>query len=38
MKFKGEEQSRMIGGFWLVAENKGEMMGMPYHRNHDAGL
>jgi hypothetical protein len=30
MKFKGEESSRMIGGFWLLAENKGDMFGTPF--------
>ena len=30
IKFEGEEKSRMIGKFWLMAENKGEMMGMPF--------
>jgi hypothetical protein len=29
MMFKGEEHSRMLGGFWLVGENKFEMLGMP---------
>jgi hypothetical protein len=28
-KGKGSERSRMLGGFWLVAEGKGEMEGMP---------
>jgi hypothetical protein len=27
---KGEEHSRMIGGFWLLAESKGEMLGTPF--------
>ena len=27
---KGTETSRMIGGFWLVSESKGEFMGMPF--------
>jgi hypothetical protein len=30
LKFTGEERSRMIGGFWLVAENKGDMFGTPF--------
>lgn len=30
IKVKGEEHSRMIGGFWYVAENKGDMLGTPY--------
>jgi hypothetical protein len=30
MRFKGEEKSRMIGGFWLVAENKGDMLGTQF--------
>jgi len=30
MKFKGTESSRMIGPFWVVAEGKGDMMGMPF--------
>jgi hypothetical protein len=30
MKFKGTESSRMIGAFWVVAEGKGDMMGMPF--------
>jgi hypothetical protein len=30
MKFKGEERSRMIGGFWFLAENKGKMMDVPF--------
>jgi hypothetical protein len=30
IQFKGEEKSRMIGGFWLLAENNGEMMGLPF--------
>lgn len=28
MKGKGSEAARMLGGFWLVGEGKGEMMGM----------
>lgn len=28
-KGKGAESSRMLGGFWLVADGKGEMDGMP---------
>jgi hypothetical protein len=27
---KGTETNRMLGGFWIVSENKGEMMGMPF--------
>jgi Protein of unknown function (DUF1579) len=30
IKVKGEENSRMIGDFWYLAEAKGDMMGMPY--------
>src|ERR1700741_3007441 len=30
MTAKGGSTARMIGGFWLVEENKGEIMGMPY--------
>ena len=30
MHAKGEERSRMVGGFWLVAENTGKMAEMPY--------
>ena len=30
MKAKGSETSRMIGGFWVIAEGKGDMMGMPF--------
>jgi hypothetical protein len=30
MKTEGEETSRMIGGFWLVAENKGNFMDTPF--------
>jgi hypothetical protein len=30
MTTKGEEKSRMIGGFWFVAENTSEMFGTPY--------
>jgi hypothetical protein len=30
MKMKGEESSRMVGGFWYIAENTGEMFGTPY--------
>jgi hypothetical protein len=30
VKIKGEEHSRMLGGFWLMGENKSEMFGMPY--------
>lgn len=27
---KGTETVRSVGGFWIVAENQGDMMGMPY--------
>src|SRR5262245_7473117 len=27
--FQGTETARMMGGFWLLAEGKGEMMGQP---------
>jgi hypothetical protein len=27
---KGSETARSIGGFWIVAENKGDMMGTPF--------
>ena len=30
VKSKGTEHSRMIGGFWAVFENHGEMMGAPF--------
>jgi Protein of unknown function (DUF1579) len=30
MKSKGTESARMMGGFWLIAEGKGEAMGMPF--------
>jgi hypothetical protein len=30
MKHKGTESSRMIGGFWFFAENKGDVMGSPF--------
>jgi hypothetical protein len=30
MKGKGTESARMVGGFWIVAESKSEMMGMPF--------
>ena len=30
MKVKGLESARMIGGFWVVGETKGEMMGAPF--------
>jgi hypothetical protein len=29
MKFKGEEHSHMVGGFWLVGHNEFEMLGTP---------
>jgi hypothetical protein len=30
IKVEGEESSRMIGGFWYLAEAKGDIMGTPY--------
>jgi hypothetical protein len=30
IKSKGKESARMIGGFWLVAENTGDFMGTPF--------
>lgn len=30
VKFKGTESIRSLGGFWIVADGKGEVMGMPY--------
>jgi len=30
VKSKGTESARMLGGFWLVAENKGVMMDKPF--------
>ncbi|HZN62103.1 MAG TPA: DUF1579 domain-containing protein [Planctomycetota bacterium] len=27
---KGVESNRVIGGFWLISESKGDMMGMPF--------
>ena len=30
MKVQGEERSRMVGGFWLVAENTGKLAEMPF--------
>lgn len=30
MKMKGTESARMLGGFWIVGENKGEFMGAPF--------
>lgn len=29
MKCTGSEKARMLGGFWLVSEGRGEMPGMP---------
>ena len=29
MKCKGTQRARMLGGFWLIAEGKAEMMGVP---------
>jgi hypothetical protein len=31
MKSKGTESARKIGGFWILAETKGEFMGAPYN-------
>lgn len=30
METSGSERVRMVGGFWAVSENRGEMMGMPF--------
>jgi Protein of unknown function (DUF1579) len=30
IKAQGTETIRMIGGFWVVSDGKGEMMGMPF--------
>jgi hypothetical protein len=30
MKTKGTETARMLGGFWLIAETKADMMGQPF--------
>ncbi len=30
VKFKGTESGRKIGGFWVLLENKGEVMGAPF--------
>ena len=30
IKGKSTESARSIGGFWIVSEGKGEMMGMPF--------
>ena len=30
MKMKATESARMLGGFWVVGENKGEYMGTPF--------
>ena len=30
LKGKGEETVRTLGGFWIVADGKSEMMGMPF--------
>ncbi|HKS16052.1 MAG TPA: DUF1579 domain-containing protein [Planctomycetota bacterium] len=27
---KGTESNRLVGGFWLISESKGDMMGMPF--------
>ncbi len=29
IKCEGKESSKMVGGFWFVAQNEGSMMGMP---------
>jgi len=29
-KAKGTESNRMLGGFWVISENKGDMMGSPF--------
>jgi len=29
MKMKSSETARLLGGFWLIAEGKGDMMGTP---------
>ncbi len=31
MKAEGTETVRAVGGFWVVGESWGEMMGMPFH-------
>lgn len=31
MKMKGTQSVRMVGGFWSVAENKGEFQGQPFN-------
>lgn len=30
LKAKGTESARLLGGFWVIGENKGDMMGMPF--------
>jgi predicted enzyme related to lactoylglutathione lyase len=30
IKSKGTESGRMLGGFWLIQDGKGDIMGMPY--------
>jgi hypothetical protein len=30
LKMKGSETARMLGGFWVIGEGKGEMLGMPF--------
>jgi hypothetical protein len=30
MKIKGTESGRMVGGFWVTVEHKGEFMGAPF--------
>jgi hypothetical protein len=31
MKSKGTESVRSVGGFWVLAENRGEFQGAPFH-------
>jgi hypothetical protein len=31
MKMKSKDVARMVGGFWVVIEGKGEAMGAPFH-------
>jgi len=38
MKAKGMESSRLLGGFWLLAESKGNMMGMPFASQFTLGF
>lgn len=37
VKCKGSMSTRMIGGFWMVSEIKGDMMGTPIHAIHTVG-